>query len=107
LPLEIIHELYRLIPQEIYLNGITLDSGGNLSVVGVSESMSKVFALVTALEDSPFFEGVKTKSTASKKVGGKDMATFELVMKLVTGASTPVAVEDKEKTIDTGKPEKQ
>jgi Tfp pilus assembly PilM family ATPase/Tfp pilus assembly protein PilN len=107
LPLEVIRELYHLIPQEIYLNAINLDNADNVSIQGISQSMSKVFALVTALEDSPFFEGVKTKSTASKKVGGKDVATFEITMKLVTRAAAPAASPVKEKAVETTVPEKK
>ena len=82
-PLETIHELYRIIPEEIYLTSINMDDAGNLALQGVSDSMSKVFSFVTALEDSPLFDGVKTKSTASKKDRGKDVATFEIVMKVI------------------------
>ena len=98
LPLEAIRELFRIIPQEIYLTNITNDDAGNLSIQGVSESMSKVFSFVTALEESPFFDGVKTKSTAAKKDHGKDVASFEIVMKLVMDnvkASDPQKVQKK------------
>ena len=88
LPLEAIRELFRIIPQEIYLTNITKDDEGNLSIQGVSESMSKVFGFVTVLEESPFFDGVKTKSTAAKKDRGKDVASFEIVMRLVTDGAT-------------------
>src|SRR6185295_10294881 len=80
--LETVNELYRLIPQEIYLTNITLDENGTVTIQGVSESMSRVFSFVTALEDSDFFKSVKTNSTAAKKERGKDVATFELSFKL-------------------------
>jgi Tfp pilus assembly PilM family ATPase/Tfp pilus assembly protein PilN len=107
LPLEVIRELYRLIPKEIYLNAIRLDDAGNLSIQGISDSMSKVFAFVTALEDSPFFDNVKTKSTASKKDRGKDVATFEIGMKLVLGGPAQAAATTKTAPGDTAKPEKK
>ncbi|MBF0122845.1 MAG: pilus assembly protein PilM [Candidatus Omnitrophica bacterium] len=89
LPLEAIRELFRIIPQEIFLTNITNDDAGNLSIQGVSESMSKVFSFVTALEESPLFDAVKTKSTAAKKDRGKDVASFEIVMKLVSVGAAP------------------
>jgi hypothetical protein len=52
--------------------------------------MSKVFSFVTALEASPLFEGVKTKSTSTKKERGKEVAAFEIIMKL-TSADAPAA----------------
>jgi Tfp pilus assembly protein PilN len=83
LPLDVIRELYRLIPPEIYLSNISMDGAESLSIQGVSESMSKVFAFVSSLEESPLFDAVKTKSTATKKDRGKDVAVFEIVMKVV------------------------
>lgn len=82
LPLEAMRELYRITPEEIYLTGVGMDDAGMLTISGVSDSMSKVFNFVTALESSPLFENVKTKSTATKKDRGKDAAVFEIVMKL-------------------------
>ena len=81
--LETVNELYRLIPEEIYLNNITLEDDGTVTIQGVSESMSRVFSFVTALEESDFFKSVKTNSTAAKKDRGKDVATFELSFKLM------------------------
>jgi hypothetical protein len=82
LPLEAIRELYTIIPEEIYLSSVSIDDGGAVSIQGVSASMSRVFSVVTALEDSPLFENVKTKSTTAKKEAGKDVAAFEIVLKL-------------------------
>lgn len=82
LSLDAVRELYSLIPPEIYLSGIDFNDAGDISLQGVSETMSQVFSFVTALENSDLFEGVKTKSTAARKERGKDMASFEIVMKL-------------------------
>ena len=80
--LETIHELYRITPTDIYLTSLDMDEEGNIAVQGVSESMSQVFAYTKALDDSPMFKNVKTKSTTTKKERGKDMAVFELALKL-------------------------
>ena len=90
LPLEAIRELYRIIPEEMYLSNVSMDDAGNVTIQGVSESMSRVFSVVTALEESPLFENVKTKSTTAKKDRGKDAAAFEIVLKL----SPPAGVND-------------
>ncbi len=86
LPLEAIHELYRIIPEEIYLSNVSMDDAGVVTIQGVSESMSRVFSVVTALEESPLFDNVKTKSTTAKKERGKDVAAFEIVLKLSSAA---------------------
>lgn len=87
--LAVIRELYRLTPQEIYLENIALDEKGSLSIKGISESMSRVFALVTALEESGLFKGVKTQSTTAKKERGKDVAAFEITFKLESAKDEP------------------
>lgn len=87
MPLEAIRELYRIIPVEIYLSGVNMDENGMVSIQGVSDVMSKVFNFVTALEASDFFEGVKTKSTSTKKDRNKDVAVFEIILKLSTDGS--------------------
>lgn len=89
-PLEALRELYRIIPQEIFLSAVNMDDAGMVTIQGISDSMSKVFSFVTALEASPLFEGVKTKSTSTKKDRGKEVAAFEIIMKLSNG-EMPVA----------------
>ncbi len=80
--LDTIVEMYKIIPSEIYLSNINVDESGAVSVQGISESMSRVFSLVSSLEDSNLFYGVKTKSTSTKKDRGKDVATFEITLHL-------------------------
>jgi len=87
LSLEAVRELYRLIPQEIYLGNLSMDNAGNMSIQGAADSMSNVFTFVTDLEASPFFDTVKTKSTATKKERDKNVATFEIVMQLTNPAA--------------------
>lgn len=82
MPLEAVTELYRIIPNDVYLNSLVIDEKGKISIDGTSDSMSQVFALVGSLENSELFKGVKTKSTTAKKERGKDVAAFEIVFKL-------------------------
>lgn len=102
LSLEAVRELYRLTPQEIYLNNINLDeTAGGVTIQGVADTMSNVFTFVTALEASPLFEGVKTKSTATRKERDKSVATFEIVMQLskssVDGKARPAESQNTDK----------
>ncbi len=80
--LDVLSELYRLVPKEIYLQTILLDENGTINIQGVSESMSRVFNFVTALEESELFKGVKTRSTTAKKDRGKDVAAFDISFRL-------------------------
>ena len=69
-------------PDEIYLQSILLGEEGRINIQGISESMSRVFNFVTALEESEYFKSVKTTSTTAKKDRGKDVAAFEIVFRL-------------------------
>ena len=83
--LDAIHELYRVTPTDIYLTSIAFEEDGSVTLSGISQSMSQVFSYVKALDDSPLFKNAKTKSTSTKKEGGKDVAVFELALKLNDG----------------------
>ncbi len=80
--LDMIHELYTITPHSIYLNNITVDEEGTVTIDGISDSMSEVFSYVKSLDDSAMFKEAKTKSTSTKKDNGKDVAAFEIEFKL-------------------------
>jgi Tfp pilus assembly protein PilN len=80
--LDIIHELYAITPNSIYLNNITVDDQGTITIDGISDSMSQVFSYVKSLDDSKLFKDAKTQSTSTKKDNGKDVAAFEIEFKL-------------------------
>lgn len=91
--LDVLKELYRLIPDQMYLQNVVIDEQGVVNIQGVSESMSTVFAVVKALEDSELFKNVKTRSTTAKKDRGRDAAAFDIVFKLEAAPDGPVEVE--------------
>jgi len=95
-PLELINELYKILPEGVYLETIDLDDKAAIMIRGTSESMSLVFSLQTALEGSSFFKSVETKSTSSKQERGKEMTAFEIDFKLKTAKEE----KDKNKTLD-------
>jgi Tfp pilus assembly protein PilN len=80
--LDVIHELYNVTPHSIYLNNISMDQDGTIIIDGISDSMSDVFSYVKSLNDSSMFKDAKTKSTATKKDNGKDVAAFQIEFKL-------------------------
>jgi len=80
--LDVIQEVYYLVPKQIYLQTIFIDEKGTINIQGVSESMSRVFDLVKAIEDSPLFKAAKARSTTATKDRGKDAAAFDIVFKL-------------------------
>jgi len=92
--LDVLEELYRLIPEEMYLQNIFLDENGQINIQGISESMSTVFDVVKALEDSSLFKNVKTRSTTAKKDRGKDAAAFDIVFRLESAPDGPLGEEE-------------
>lgn len=90
--LDIIHELYAITPNSIYLNNISVDEDGMVTIDGIAESMSQVFSYVKSLDDSAVFKEAKTKSTSTKKDNGKDVASFEIEFKM--NSSTSVTTKE-------------
>ena len=80
--LDIIHELYAITPHRVYLSNIAVAADGTVVIDGVSDSMSDVFSYVKSLDDSQMFGQAKTKSTATRKENGNDVAAFEIEFKL-------------------------
>jgi Tfp pilus assembly PilM family ATPase/Tfp pilus assembly protein PilN len=76
--LTVMRELYAMIPTDIYLNTVNITEDGLVSINGIAETTSRVYAFVSSLSGSPVFDGVKTKSTSGKKDRGKDMVAFEI-----------------------------
>lgn len=67
-----------LIGKEIFLTQFSYDKEGNIELKGTADSMSRVYAFVTELEESNYFSSVKTKSTKTRRQGKKDVADFEI-----------------------------
>jgi len=80
--LDTISELYRNIPDQIYLTSVLMDEEGNVNIQGISEIASLVFNLGTQLKESEMFQSVNIKSTTAKKDRGKDVSAFEITLKL-------------------------
>lgn len=102
--LDVVENLYQLIPEEMYLQNIFMDEQGVVNIQGISASMSTVFDVVKALEDSDLFKSVKTRSTTAKKDRGKDAAAFDIVFKLESAPDGPIGEE--EPADDAEKPKK-
>ena len=78
----VVSMLYDAVPGEIYLKGIKVDAEGKIFIKGTSESMSRIFAFVTELENNKLFKGVKTEYTESSGASGQEISEFGIVMTL-------------------------
>lgn len=87
--LDIVNELYRNIPQEIYLTSISMNEDSTITVQGVSDVPSLIYDLVVTLKESALFKSVDITSTSSKKDRGKDVSVFDMVLKLHSAPDEP------------------
>ncbi len=71
-----------IIDEDVYLSNFSYQENGKVGLVGTAQSMSKVFAFVTKLEESNYFNNVKAKQTKSRHEGNADVADFEIEMML-------------------------
>jgi len=78
LALDLIYEVHKAVPPEIYLSMITFDGKNNLILRGDSDIMSEVFNFVSKLEESEYFNNVKAKNTTQRKEKNKEIISFEI-----------------------------
>jgi Tfp pilus assembly PilM family ATPase len=76
--LYVFDKLTSMITDDIYLSTFSFDRDGAITFTGTADSMSRVFAFVTTLEESPLFKNVETKQTKTRKEQGKEVADFEI-----------------------------
>jgi Tfp pilus assembly PilM family ATPase/Tfp pilus assembly protein PilN len=77
--LEVLSQLYRLIPPKIYLTTISFKEGEFLNLNGMAQEMSDVFQFVSVLEKQPGFHQVKIKNvTKREKEGEPGQTQFEI-----------------------------
>jgi hypothetical protein len=76
----VLSELFKAMPDEVYLNGISLKADDALNFTGTADSMSRVFSLVTSLENNKVFKNVKVDFTKSRRFKDKEVADFGLTL---------------------------
>lgn len=77
--INILHEISRLTPKEIYFTNINIEENKQTVLQGRAAAMSNVFEFVTTLENSPYFENVQTTYTTTKKEKDTEYARFEII----------------------------
>lgn len=80
--LKFLYEIHKVISPEIYLMSISFDGEDHLTLRGTSNNMSEVFKFINTLEDSKYFQNVKTKYATKHEVEGKELTDFEIACPL-------------------------
>lgn len=78
-PLEVLAELYRLIPMDVQLTGIRFSMQGQFSIEGKSKTMAIVFAFISQMEESSFFKNVESRRTTKRQEGEEELVDFEII----------------------------
>ena len=86
--INILEEIYKLTPKEIYLTSIEIHEKKEAILKGHARAMSDVFKFITTLEDSGMFAKVKTSYTTTKKEGDTEYADFEIICLYEEGRGT-------------------
>lgn len=85
LSIEIIAEVYKLIPQDIFLNELIFEEDTTTIIRGEAKNMASVFSLITILENSTYFKNVKVNYATKRKVSEKEVADFQITCQLERG----------------------
>ncbi len=78
LVLNLIYEVHQVISPEIHLVSISFDGKEFLVLRGESNLMSEVFAFINKLEESKYFQDVKSKYATKRIVENKEITEFEI-----------------------------
>lgn len=77
--INVLHEVHKLTPREIYFTNINIEEEEKAILQGRAKEMSNVFSFVTTLENSSYFENVKTTYTTTKKDQDEEYTKFEII----------------------------
>jgi len=94
LMLNFIFEKHKVIPPDIYLTSIRFNGKDRLTIRGASTVMSEIFKFVNVLEESKYFQDVKTKFVTTRKAHGKDLTEFEIICPLDSSVQEQLALLD-------------
>lgn len=78
--LELLRELYQVLPQEIVLVNLTYEENSQLTLRGQTASMGNILALVGKLEKSPAFKGlnIKVRYATNRRTPAGEIIDFEI-----------------------------
>jgi len=80
--IDILREVYTLLPEDISLTLLEFEDGSNLLIRGTTDDLGKVFKLLPALERSAYFESVKISYATKRIYRGQELADFEIICSL-------------------------
>jgi Tfp pilus assembly PilM family ATPase/Tfp pilus assembly protein PilN len=79
LSLEILTELYNLIPVDMRIKDVRLSAEGKFTLSGNARTMSTVFSFISNMQESKYFNKVETRRTTKRKEADEELVDFEIV----------------------------
>ena len=76
--LDILRELYSIIPVKTALNVFIYDDTQGVTIKGSSPAMSEVFDLIPKLENSAYFENVTSRYATQRRIRGQEITEFHI-----------------------------
>jgi len=76
--IDIIYELYNILPAQMSLNVFSLDEKDNVTLQGVSNQMSEVFSFQSSLEKSNYFKNIEVKYASKRKTRQGEITDFRI-----------------------------
>ncbi|MDD5680594.1 MAG: pilus assembly protein PilM [Candidatus Omnitrophica bacterium] len=80
--IDVIRELYRILPKDASLTLLEFDDKGRLLLRGTAKELSSAFNLLPILEKSPYFESAKINYAAKRSFKQAEFADFEIVCQM-------------------------
>lgn len=77
-PLAILKETYRIIPQDMNLSMFSFGENKAAVLRGTSKTMSRVFEVVSMLENSKHFKNVKVAFANKRKIEAEELVDFQI-----------------------------
>jgi len=84
IPLIIIYQLQRILPNEIAISFLSVDDKNSITLRGQATELSDVFKFINGIEKSKYFNNVETKYTRKKKLKEKEITDFEVIFNLAS-----------------------
>ncbi len=76
--LDVLRELYRIIPHSISLRTFIYEKNRSVTLKGSAKALSDCFELIPKLEASPLFTGVTVKYASKRKMGKGELTDFQI-----------------------------
>lgn len=94
--LDVVYELYKEIPNDVYLTRLTMEEDGKVNIQGVSEStQTEIFELKKTIESSGLFQQADVTSHKTKQEQGTKVYPFEISFNLQSAGTLDKKEEPK------------